>query len=217
MSGGAAQASGVVTLVQVQPNGLIIDNPGAGPAKHFYDASRRVEFDRLQISARGIEATLPSGERVLDIHHLDHPGKAYDDDDLICVGFSTHYDAMRREFGEHMVDGVAGENIIVEYPAEVWPEDLGGSLTIENRVTGETAVLNFVSFAEPCTEFSRFCLQRPHGHVPGPRLGEVLRFLGGGRRGFLLLIDASQDPITVGRGDRVFLHGSVTYGEGETR
>ena len=100
MSGGAARPSGVVTLVQVQPNGLIIDNPGEGPAKHLYDASRRVEFDRLQISARGIEATLPSGERVLDIHHLDHPGKAYEDDDLICVGFSAHYDAMRREFGK---------------------------------------------------------------------------------------------------------------------
>jgi hypothetical protein len=122
---------------------------------------------------------------------------------------------MRREFGEHMVDGVAGENIIVEYPAEVWPEDLGESLTIENQDTGETAVLNFVSFTEPCIEFSRFCLQRPNGHVPGPRLGEVLRFLGGGRRGFLLSIDASRKPITVRRGDRVFLHGSRTYGEGE--
>ncbi len=198
---------GVVSLVQVQPDGLIIDNPGPGPAKHFYDADRRVEVDSLQISNRGIEATLDGGERVLDIHHLDHPGKQYDDDDLVCIGFSAHYDAMRREFGDHMVDGIAGENIIIEHPAEVWPEDLRGSLTIENQDTGEAAFLNLVSFAEPCTEFSRFCLQRPHGHVPGPHLGEVLKFLGGGRRGFLLLIDPGHGPVTVRRGDRVFVNG----------
>lgn len=213
MSAGAARPFGVVSLVQVQPNGLIIDNPGPGPAKHFCDASRRVEVDRLQISDRGIDATLESGEHVLDIHHLDHPRTEYDNDDLVCVGFSAHYDAMRREFGEHMVDGITGENIIVEYPAEVWPEDLGGSLTVENQDTGQTTALNSVIFAEPCIEFSRFCLQRAYGHVPGPRLGAVLRFLGGGRRGFLLLIDPAREPITVRRGDRVFLYGSRAPGD----
>jgi hypothetical protein len=218
MNEGAAQRIGVVSLVQVQPHGLIIDNPGSGPAKHFYDASRRVEVDRLQISKRGIEATLESGERVLDIHHLDHPDKEYDDNDLVCVGFSAHYDAMRREFGGHLVDGVAGENIIVEYAAEVWPENLGESLTIESQDTGETAVLNVVSFAAPCTEFSRYCLQRPHGHVPIPRLREAVKFLGGGRRGFLVLIDAAHQPITVRPGDRVFLDGSsVSRHPDETR
>ncbi len=76
---------GVVSLVQLQPSGLIIDVPGPSPIRSLYDASRRVEVDRLEISPRGIEATLPTGERVLDIHHLDHPDKAYDEDDLVCV------------------------------------------------------------------------------------------------------------------------------------
>jgi hypothetical protein len=89
-----------------------------------------------------------------------------------------------------------------------WPENLGGSLTIESQDTGATAVLNVVSFAVPCTEFSRYCLQRPHGHVPIPRLREAVKFLGGGRRGFLVLIDAAHQPITVRPGDRVFLDGS---------
>lgn len=125
----------------------------------------------------------------------------------MCVGFSAHYDAMRREFGDHMVDWIAGENIIVEFPGNVWLEDLGGSLTIENQDTGDRALLNQVAVADPCTEFGRFCLQRPCGHVPRSRLGEAVRFLGSGRRGFLLRSDTSNERFTVRRGDRVFLHG----------
>ena len=96
---------GRVRLVQLQPSGLIIETPSG----HFYDASRRVEVDRILINSRGIEAITPEGERVLDIHHLDHPDKAYDDDDLVSIGFTSHYDAMRARFGDHMVDGFAGE------------------------------------------------------------------------------------------------------------
>jgi hypothetical protein len=120
---------GCVKLVQVQPSGLVIETPSG----YFYDASRRVEVDRLLISSKGIEATTPEGEHVLDIHHMDHPDKAYDNDDLVSIGFTSHYEAMRARFGEHMVDGIAGENIIIEYGEEVWPEDLGQHIVIENR------------------------------------------------------------------------------------
>ncbi|MGI9644313.1 MAG: MOSC domain-containing protein [Ilumatobacteraceae bacterium] len=194
-----------MSLVQVQPDGLIVDAPGPGPERSFYDASRRVEVDRLHITGRGIEATLPGGDRVLDIHHLDHPGKAYGDDDLVSVGFSAHYDAMRDEFGEHMVDGTAGENIIIEYPGEVWPEDLADTLAMENQDTGELARFHSVGFATPCVEFSRFCAQRVDDDVSAGRLAEILRFLGRGRRGFLLLLNDAHGPVTVRPGDRVFL------------
>ena len=63
---------GKVKLVQVQPSGLIIETPSG----YFYDASRRVEVDRLLISSKGIEATTPEGEHVLDIHHIDDGDKA---------------------------------------------------------------------------------------------------------------------------------------------
>ena len=145
---------------------------------------------------------------MLDIHHLDHPHKAYDDDDLVCVGFTAHYEAMRAEFGEHMVDGIAGENIIIDYRDEVWPADLGEVLAIENQDTGEMATLEMVSFAEPCVEFSRFCARRPREKLPASRLGEILRFLGNGRRGFLLVLAPTLDVVTVRPGDRVFLPGN---------
>jgi hypothetical protein len=81
---------GYVKLTQLQPTGLIINTPSG----EFYDPSRRVVVDSLQISPLGIEAITPDGEHVLDIHHIDHPDKKYDNDDLVCIGFSSHYAAI---------------------------------------------------------------------------------------------------------------------------
>jgi len=195
---------GMVSLVQLQPQGLIIETPGKTTNGYFYDPSRRVQVDQLEISPRGIEAALPDGERVLDIHHLDHPDKAYDDDDLVCVGFSAHYEAMREEFGEHMIDGIAGENIIVDSPEEVWMADLGEKLGIENQETGEMAILEMIESAAPCPEFSQFCIQRQYEKIETPQMRQILRFLGKGRRGFLLVLDQQQGAVTVRPGDRVF-------------
>ncbi len=204
---------GVVRLVQLQPRGLLVDRSEDGGPKRFYDVSRRIVVDRLDITPRGIEATLPNGEHVLDVHHLDHPGKAYDDDDLVCIGFSGHYEAMRGEFGSAMVDGVAGENIVVEFPDEVWPEDVGDGLTIENQTTGEEARLQLTRFASPCVGFSRFCAEQalpPGEEVSNARLAESLRFLDRGRRGFLFLLDPERDRVTVRPGDRVLLAGGLS-------
>ncbi len=204
-SEGRLSSLGVVSLVQVQPDGLIVGGSSTGPAGSIYDPSRRVVVDQLHISPRGVEATLPDGEHVLDIHHLDHPGKEYDDDDLVCGGFSAHYDAMRTEFGQHMTDGIAGENIVVEWAEEVWPEDLGETLLIENQETGEVTVLEFVTFTSPCVEFSRFCARQTPDEESARRLGEILRFLKRGRRGFLFVLDQGHEMVTVRAGDRVFL------------
>lgn len=194
---------GRVKLVQVQPSGLIIETPSG----YFYDASRRVVVDRLHITPLGIEAATPAGEHVLDIHHIDHPDKAYDNDDLVCIGFTSHYDAMRARFGEHMVDGIAGENIIIEYEKEVWPPDLGRQIAIENQETGRKTLLDMVSFAAPCREFSHFAARSQHEQLPADKLKATLQFLGNGRRGFLLLLSDGQESATVRPGDRVFVIG----------
>ncbi|MCP3977491.1 MAG: hypothetical protein GY720_23645 [bacterium] len=198
-----ANQLGEVAVVQVQPEGLIIDRPDT-PTGSFYDSSRRVEVDRLVITSKGIEATLADGTHVLDVHHLSHPRKAYDDDDLVCIGFTSHYESMRSKFGAHMVDGIAGENIVIDTPREIWPEDIHGFVEIENQDTSDLARLSFVSFAAPCVEFSQFCAQNQHVEMPKDELRETLRFLGRGRRGFLLVLDEGQDAVTVRPGDRVF-------------
>jgi hypothetical protein len=194
---------GRVKLVQVQPDGLIIETPSG----YFYDASRLVKVDRLYITSMGIEATTPEGEHVLDIHHIDHPNKAYDNDDLVCIGFTSHYQAMRARFGEHMVDGIAGENITIEYEQEVWLEDLGQQIAIENADSGHMARLDVLNFAAPCGEFSHFAASSQHKQLPAAKLKSTLQFLGNGRRGFLLVLSENQETATVRSGDRVFVVG----------
>ena len=194
---------GRVKQVQVQPDGLIIETPSG----FFYDASRLVKVDRLYITSLGIEATTPEGEHVLDIHHIDHPSKAYDNDDLVCIGFTSHYQEMRARFGEHMVDGIGGENITIEYEQEVWLEDLGQQIAIENADTGRMARLDVVSFAAPCAEFSHFAARSQHKQLSAAKLKGTLQFLGNGRRGFLLVLSDNQEPATVRSGDRVFVVG----------
>jgi hypothetical protein len=191
---------GKVKLVQVQPSGLIIERPSGD----FYDVSRRVEVEKLIITSLGIEATTTAGEHVLDIHHIDHPDKEYDDDDLVSIGFTSHYEAMRKRFGEHMVDGAAGENIIIEYDREVWKDDLGQRISVENSETGNRTFLDVLSIAAPCDGFSHFAANSQHERLPADELKETLQFLHNGRRGFLLVLSDGQKAATVQAGDRVY-------------
>ena len=192
---------GTVKMVQLQPSGLIINTPSGS----FYDASRRVEVDSIQITTQGIEATIPNGKKVLDIHHINHPDKEYDDDDLVSIGFTSHYEAMRDRFGEHMVDGIAGENIIIDYGQEVWMNDLGQRIAIENKDTGQKALFYMESFASPCSEFSHFAANSQNERLPAAELKANLQFLNKGRRGFLLGLCDGQKTVTVQPGDKVFV------------
>lgn len=191
---------GRVKLVQVQPSGLIIETSTG----YFYDVTRRVEVERLVITPLGVEATTPEGERVLDIHHMNHPDKKYENDDLVSIGFTSHYKAMRARFGEHMADGTAGENIIIECDQEVWMDDLGQKIAIENAKTGRKKFLDVIRFAPPCEEFSHFVAKSQGEKLPGEELKDILQFLGNGRRGFLLILSKGQEEAMVQVGDRVF-------------
>jgi len=194
---------GTVKLVQVQPAGLIIETPEG----HTYDPSRRVEVERLHITPQGIEAVTPQGERVLDIHHTAHPETRYLGGDAVSINFSSHYAAMRARFGEHMVDGVAGENIIIEYEQEVWLPDLRQQITIENPDTGLGVLLEVKDFAAPCEEFSHFAACSQHKRLPAEVLKTTLHFLNNGRRGFLLMLSKGQEEASVQPGDRVYVGG----------
>ena len=163
-----------------------------------------MEVEKLIITSLGIEATTTEGKHVLDIHHINHPGKKYGNDDLVSIGFTSHYAAMRERFGTHMVDGAAGENIIIKYDREVWMGDLGQRVIIENAETGKRAYLDVLKFAAPCEEFSHFVADSQHERLPADKLKATLQFLHNGRRGFLLVLSNGQEMATVRVGDRVF-------------
>ncbi|HSR21860.1 MAG TPA: hypothetical protein VLL49_13180 [Anaerolineales bacterium] len=191
---------GNVSLVQIQPRGLIYPSPSG----EVYDPSRRLEVKRLLITPLGVEASGPDGERILDIHHMHHPDKAYDSKDLVSIGFSSHYEVMRARFGGHMVDGAAGENMIVECERAVWRDDLGQQIAVESAQTGSRAFFDIVRVATPCREFSHFAAGSPPESLPADELKSTLQFLDNGRRGFLLVLAAGQQAATVEPGDRVF-------------
>ena len=86
-------------------------------------------------------------------------------------------------------------------------EDLGKRIAIENQDTGHKALLDLITFASPCRDFSLFATRSQHGRLPADKLKETLQFLGNGRRGFLLVLSEGQETVVVRRGDKVFVVG----------
>lgn len=191
---------GQVIITQVQPSGLIYEVP----AGEIYDPSRRVEVPRLSISSQGVEGETAQGERLLDIHHADHPETHNNGKNAISIGFTSHYNMMRTRFGEHMQVGTAGENIIIEYDRDVWLPDLGQKVEFRNPESEQVVSMDVIKFAAPCDPFSHFAAGSQDERLPTEELKTVLQFLGDGRRGFLLSLDAKQTSGQIQPGDLVY-------------
>jgi hypothetical protein len=191
---------GRVKITQVQPSGLIYEVPGG----YHYDPSRRVEVSRLLLSARGVEGVDFQDQPMLDIHHADHPHTSNNGNNGISIGFTSHYRKMRTRFGEHMRDGTAGENIIIDTDQEIWLADLGQQVEFHNLDTGNILSLEVVKIAAPCDEFSHFAAKSQEERLEAKELKDTLQFLGGGRRGFLLKLSGDQEKGYVQPGDVVY-------------
>ena len=191
---------GQVKITQVQPNGLKHVVSG----NSIYDPSRIVAVPLLYLSSLGVEGQDEQGERSLDIHHADHSKTRNKGVNGISIGFTSHYQGMRTRFGDHMQDGVAGENIIIECDQEIWLPDLGRIVEFRNPETGIIVSLDVNKPAAPCDEFCHFAADRPGQRLPANELKEALQFLGDGRRGFLLTLGADQETGLVQPGDIVY-------------
>ena len=94
----------------------------------------------------------------------------------------AHYAALRARYGAHLVDGVAGESLLLDTDGPWTEADLHAPLWLETA-EGELLELVEAAAAPPCVEFSRFCLQLPVGPV-GADVRRALDDLDGGSRGF---------------------------------
>jgi hypothetical protein len=144
---------------------------------------------------------------MLDIHHQAHPDTHYKPGNSVSIGFTAHYQTMRARFGGHIVDGSAGENVIIEFPDEVWLDDLGERLLFENPETGESALLDVNRVAKPCRPFTHFAAESGSKSLPAEELKAALQFLSDGRRGFLLTLAAAQEQAFIRPGGQVFVVG----------
>lgn len=177
---------GRIVRLQVQTDHL---KRGEQP-RRWYDPAPITEVVTLRLDDGGVSGAGADGTVHHDVHHRDHPISRHRGDNGVSVGFTSHYQAMRERFGDHLPDGVAGENILVESDDRHTVEELGGTLLIETP--DGLARLADVIVAAPCVEFTRFCLQWPRDARPDRTVTEALRFLDGGMRAFYASFDAGE-------------------------
>src|SRR5687768_4489832 len=177
------QLIGSVVPLQVQLRSL---KAGERP-RRWYDPEPIVAVPRLGVDEGGVVGWDADGNRLDDVHNLNYPGGRNRGDNHVSVGFTSHYGAMRRRFGNHLRDGIAGENILVATGTagglSFVAGELTGTLVIETA-TGPVRLAD-LSVAEPCAEFSRFAL-RAEGFEGEevPMVRDALQFLRRGMRGY---------------------------------
>ena len=169
---------GTVVRLQVQRSRL---KPGPRSTR-VYDPAPLLEVDALEVGPAGVVG-LVGEERVLDVHHADHPDTRNRGLNGLSLLPRAHYDRMRARFGDHLVDGAAGESLLLETDSP-W-SSLDGPLVLETA--DGPLELTEPLVAAPCVEFTRFCLGREPGRVDD-ELTAALEELDGGTRGFYVTV-----------------------------
>jgi hypothetical protein len=189
---------GTVVRLQIQESSLKV---GVKPRR--YDPAPIQSVPAISLSATGVVGLAENGESIVDVHHRAHPSsKNRDGENGISLGFTAHYLAMRRRFGEHLRDGIAGENILIEVDRQFPVEDLANGVVVEGT-GGMPLELRPVNVAAPCVEFARYALRFPDDTRPDATVTEALRFLDAGMRGFYATYEG--ESAVVETGARVFL------------
>ncbi len=191
---------GPIARLQVQTRSL---KRGERP-RSWYDPAAIRSLNAVRIDARGVvgidDAT---GDDIGDVHHRDHPASKHRGENGVSLGFTSHYERMRDRFGDHLHDGIAGENIVVETTRIVGNLDLDHGVVI---VTGDGPVLmGSAGIAKPCVEFSKFCARYAPEQLADGIITETLQFLYDGTRGFY--VTCEQEPprsLRVRIGDLVY-------------
>jgi hypothetical protein len=188
---------GVIRRLQVQLTSLKVGDR----ARRSYDPTGIRDVPRLAITPDGVIGLDGTGNRIEDVHHRGHPGSKNRGDNGISIGFTSHYDEMRQAYGEHLVDGIAGENILIEQEQLIGEDDLRHGIAIETL--GGLVLLDNLIVATPCVEFSRYAMQFPEDQRPDETVTETLQFLNDGMRGYYASYAGDEAEVRVG--DRVFV------------
>ncbi len=189
-----AREIGRVQFVQVQRDRLKI---GQKPDR-YYDPAALMVVEALRLTPDGVIGLTASGVQIVDVHHAAHPHTRHRPGiNGMSLGFTAHYREMRARFGDHLVDGIAGENVIIAVEEHLSPEMLSGRLAMRSAQTGQLFHLTGVLPIPPCSEFSHFAAGGP---LPPEALKDVLQFLDDGRRGFYALLNG-QDEAIIRAGD----------------
>lgn len=183
---------GRIVRLQVQTSSLKVP----GPRFRAYDPAGIRAVGGLLLDDGGVTGLDEAGNALPDVHHRDHPSSKFRGENGVSVGFTSHYAAIRARFPGGLLDGEAGENVLVETD-RIWSEEeLSGRLEITTEVG--RVVLRAVVVADPCVEFARHLLKWPPEARPDRTVGEAVAFLGNGVRGFYAELDGTPARIAVG-------------------
>jgi hypothetical protein len=192
---------GRIKQVQIQPSPLKVKSSDF----KYYDPSPLLVVESLELTPDGVFGITAKQKRVMDVHHIDHPTSGnHHGTNGVSFGFTSHYETMRTQFGEHVVNGCAGENILIETDAIIALTDLGRNIAIQSEETGQFVYLTKFKVATPCVEFSQYAANHGLPLAAAP-LKATLQFLNHGRRGFYATAEAQETPVLVRAGDRVFV------------
>lgn len=182
---------GRVVRLQIQRSSLKV-----GPATgRRYDPAPILSVGRLILTPGGVEAVV-DGQRLIDVHNVRHPESKNRGVNDVSIGFTGNYQRIRAAFGDHLVDGIAGESILVACDDPPDLDRLAGGVEVETTA-GRWVALAEVSVAHPCVEFSRFCLGAER--IEPRRIKAALQFLDAGTRGFYMGLPDSP-PVEIGVG-----------------
>jgi hypothetical protein len=187
---------GTITRLQIQRSSL---KTGEKPDR-VYDPTPLLPVQRLTVTPDGVLGAGSEGGWIVDVHHRAHP-ETKNEDGLhgVSVGFTSHYAAMRDRFGERIVVGCAGENVIVTADQMFTYEDLAGGIAIVTTEGAERVRLKVLQVAHPCRPFTGWA---SGGRVASDVLKAHLQFLDNGTRGFYCI---GEGVGTVKVGDQLVL------------
>ena len=186
---------GKIVRLQIQRSSLKV---GEKPNRQ-YDPAPLLPVKELTLTSLGALARTAEGEPLLDIHHAQHPATHnHQNANPLSINFTSHYEMLKAEYGGHLWNGCAGENILVDTLAHITLDKLAHGLAIQ-RQNGEVLWLREALIAHPCRPFSGYVLGGTEASVK-----ESLQFLDNGMRGFYCQLTHDQ-PATISIGDMVLI------------
>lgn len=193
------QLLGTVVRLQVQLDSI---KTGTRPLQTYTPYENLTSVPMLRLTADGVEGVSTAGETLPDVHNRTHPHSKFRGDNGISIGFTGHYAAMRERYEEHLTDGIAGENILVDFAGIVSLDDIAAGVVIEGD--DRRIEIGPWDIAHPCAPFSKFCLGRPGDSKPDRAVTETLQFLENGMRGFVAVYPEDDGTAEIRVGDRVW-------------
>lgn len=177
---------------------------GVKPDERYTPEEHLLTVDALRIDSSGVTGITSDDDHILDVHHREHPRSRFRGENGVSIGFTGHYARMRERFGEHLVDGIAGESILVAHEGTVSLDDLANGIVIASG-DGRIVEIDAWDVAHPCAPFSKFCLRFPPGQRADRRVTEALQFLENGTRGFYgTYRDGQSQGAVIRLGDTVY-------------